>query len=141
MKNVLTQADAIRVAIAQISAMPTDATFKVSGLEHEVDRTSVLKVLYDAVQAHTKSPAKTEREREKRAEKRAVVMAERRPAILAALSSSNIPLTAQEITDKVANVCAMNRNEVSYILSHDMRDELIRHDNGKNPLTYSIKTA
>lgn len=141
MKNILTQADAIRVAIAQISAMPADATFKVSSLEHEVDRASVLKVLYDAVQAHTKSPAKTEREREKRAEKRAVVMAERRPAILAALSSSNIPLTAQEITDKVAPACAMNRNEVSYILSHDMRDEVIRHDNGKNPLTYSIKTA
>ena len=59
--------------------------------------------------------------------------------VLSVMSTS--PMTAKEIfaacEDKLPD--GFNVSKASYLLRHQLADKVIRHDNGKNPLTYSRK--
>ena len=61
------------------------------------------------------------------------------PVVLSVMSST--PMTAQEIFvacgDKLPE--DFTRNKVQYLLLHQLVDKIVKHDNGKNANTYSLK--
>lgn len=53
---------------------------------------------------------------------------------------SDTPMTAKELyaaTDEWPE--GFTANKVQYALLHYWNDEIVKHDNGKNPYTYSVK--
>ena len=60
------------------------------------------------------------------------------PIVLAAMSAT--PMTVQEIFDACEGLPAdFTRNKVQYLLLHQLADRVVKHLNGKNANTYSVK--
>lgn len=63
---------------------------------------------------------------------------EAEPIVLAAMSAT--PMTAQEIFDACEGLPSdFTRNKVQYLLLHQLADRVVKHLNGKNANTYSVK--
>ena len=63
---------------------------------------------------------------------------EAEPIVLAALSAT--PMTAQEIFNACEGLPEdFTRNKVQYMLLHQLANYVVKHDNGKNANTYSLK--
>ena len=63
---------------------------------------------------------------------------EAEPIVLAAMSAT--PMTAQEIFDACEGLPTdFTRNKVQYLLLHQLADRVVKHLNGKNANTYSVK--
>lgn len=134
----MTNATAIENAIAILSTVEQDETVTKT-VERLTAMHEALVRRAEAVASNEKTKAAAEkRKAENHAAREALVTAVR-PAIRAVLTDKE-KTAAQIYEDAKANLPAdFNEKKVQYLLIHEMADEVVKHDNGRNSKTYTKK--
>ncbi len=133
----MTKVEALCVAIDDLRTMDaTDPTLVPNAVEAIEILEGMVAQLSKPRKASDEAKAKA---KAKRADARAALMEQVIPILRSGLS--NTGRTAKELYEENSDVLPADftANKVQYILLHEMADEIVKHDNGKNAYTYTIK--
>ena len=132
MKNTLTRVDALNYAIAAV----TNSNEVLTNPDEIVE---VLTKIRDQIAKPRKTSEDTKaRAKAKRANERAVLMAQVLPIVRVALLAGG---TAKEIFERCADALPADFtvNKVQYILLHEMADEVVKTEAKGKPNIYTMK--
>ena len=132
MKNTMTRVDALNFAIETITTYRENDTAVCDVLAKIRDQIAKPRKISEDSKARAKA---------KRANERAVLMAQVLPALRGSLALVADGMTAKELYEACANVLPADftANKVQYILLHEMKDEVVKTEAKGKPNIYKMK--